>query len=114
MEVLSRQTYVETGKSFPKLFMTAKQLSEYEGHKENYYRTIFREIDDQIKDGRYSATSMGDGDPRSVNYYVYRDYITNRRKLKDKNLRKHVKPFNPAEIAAICPLVREVVVVSEI
>ena len=114
MEVLSRQTYVETGKSFPKLFMTAKQLSEYEGHKENYYRTIFREIDDQIKDGRYSATSMGDGDPRSVNYYVYRDYITNRRKLKDKNLKKHVKPFNPAEIAAICPLVREVVVVSEI
>ena len=94
--------------------MTAKQLSEYEGHKENYYRTIFREIDDQIKDGRYSATSMGDGDPRSVNYYVYRDYITNRRKLKDKNLRKHVKPFNPAEIAVICPLVREVVVVSEI
>lgn len=114
MEVLSRQTYVETGKSFPKLFMTAKQLSEYEGHKENYYRIIFREIDSQIKDGRYSETAMGDGDPRSVNYYVYRDYITNRRKLKDKNLRKHVKPFNPAEIAVICPLVREVVVVSEI
>ena len=114
MEVLSRNTYVEMGKSFPKLFMTAKQLSEYEGHKENYYRTIFREIDVQIKDGRYSETAMGDGDPRSVNYYVYRDYITNRRKLKDKNLRKHVKPFNPAEIAVICPLVREVVVVSEI
>lgn len=114
MEVLSRQTYVETGKSFPKLFMTAKQLSEYEGHKENYYRIIFREIDSQIKDGRYSETAMGDGDPRSVNYYVYRDYITNRRKLKDKNLKKHVKPFNPAEIAVICPLVREVVVVSEI
>lgn len=113
MEVLSRKTYVETGKSFPKLFMTAKQLSEYEGHKENYYRTIFREIDKQIEDGRYSETAMGDGDPRSVNYYVYRDYITNRRKLKDKNLRKHVKPFNPAEIAVICPLVREVVVVSE-
>ena len=113
MEVLSRKTYVETGKSFPKLFMTAKQLSEYEGHKENYYRIIFREIDSQIKDGRYSETAMGDGDPRSVNYYVYRDYITNRRKLKDKNLKKHVKPFNPAEIAAMCPLVREVVVVSE-
>ena len=64
MEVLSRKTYVETGKSFPKLFMTAKQLSEYEGHKENYYRTIFREIDEQIKDGRYSETAMGDGDPQ--------------------------------------------------
>ena len=114
MEIMSRKTYVETGKSYPRLFMTAKQLSEYEGHKENYYRTIFREIDVQIKDGRYSETAMGDGDPRSVNYYVYRDYITNRRKLKDKNLGKHVKPFNPAEIAVICPLVREVVVVSEI
>ena len=114
MEIMSRKIYVETGKSYPRLFMTAKQLSEYEGHKENYYRTIFREIDDQIKDGRYSETAMGDGDPRSVNYYVYRDYITNRRKLKDRNLKKHVKSFNPAEIAAICPLVREVVVVSEI
>lgn len=113
MEVLSRKIYIETGKSFPRLFMTAKQLSEYEGHKENYYRTIFREIDGQIKEGRYFKTAMGNGDPRSVNYYVYRDYITNRRQLKDRNLRKYVKPFNPAEIAAICPLVREVVIVSD-
>ena len=30
MEVLSRKTYVETGKSLPRIYMTAKQLSEYD------------------------------------------------------------------------------------
>ena len=56
---------------------------------------------------------MSDGKPQSVNYYVYRDYMANRLKLKNRNLRKTVKPFNPAEIAAICPMVREVVVMGD-
>lgn len=113
MEVLSRQTYIESGKSFPKLFMTAVQLAEYEGMSESHYRQIFSEIRQQVKDGRYPDGSVSDTKPASVNYYVYRDYLTNRRKLKNKNLRKTAAPFNPAEIARICPLVREVVIVSE-
>lgn len=113
MEVLSRKTYVETGKSIPKLFMTANQLSEYEGLSSAYYRKIFCEIEDQIQKGRYPQLSISGEKPRSVNYYVYRDYITYRRQLKNKNLKKMAKPFNPAEIAALCPMVREVLVVSE-
>lgn len=109
---MSRKTYIETGKSFPKLFMTAKQLSEYEGLTPSHYRNIFKEIEGQIEEGRYPGSAIGEGDPRSVNYYVYRDYMTNRRKLRDRNLKKTVKPFNPAEIAQICPLVREVVVMG--
>lgn len=113
MEVLSRKVYVETGKSFPRLFMTAEQLSEYEGMTGAHYRQIFSEIEAQIGNGRYPKSSLSDGKPRSVNYYVYRDYLANRKRLRDRNLRKTVDPFSPAEIAQICPLVREVVVMGE-
>lgn len=112
MEVMDRKTYIETGRSFPKLFMTAKQLSEYEGLTPSHYRNIFREIEDQIEAGRYPKVAIGESDPRSVNYYVYRDYMANRRRLRDCNLKKTVKPFDPAEIAKICPLVREVVIMG--
>lgn len=113
MEVLSRKTYVETGKSFPRLFMTAEQLADYEGMTGSHYRRVFNEIQEQIEAGRYPKTALSDSMPRSVNYYVYRDYLANRRRLHDRNLKKLVKPFNPAEIAALCPLVREVVVVTD-
>ena len=113
MEVLSRKVYVETGKSFPRLFMTAEQLSEYEGMTGAHYRQIFNEIETQIGNGRYPKSSLSDGKPRSVNYYVYRDYLANRKSLRDRNLRKTVDPFRPAEIAQICPLVREVVVMGD-
>lgn len=113
MQVLSRQTYMDTGQSVPRLFMTAQQLSEYEGMTPARYRQIFREISTWINDGRYPETSMSDSKPQSINYYVYRDYMANRSKLRNRNLRKTVKPFNPAEIAAICPMVREVVVMGD-
>ena len=41
MEILSHQTYIETGKSIPRLFMTAKQLSEYEGLTEGIIEKYF-------------------------------------------------------------------------
>lgn len=112
MEVLSRKTYIETGKSFPRIFMTAKQLSEYEGMTLSHYYHIFGEIKQEISDGRYPKTVMG-GNPMSVNFYAYRDYITNRRELRDKKLRKRVKPFDPAEVARLCPIVREVIVMGD-
>ena len=55
MEVLSRKTYVETGKSIPRIYMTAKQLSEYEGMTP---RDIGR------YSGRYQHGSMMGGIPR--------------------------------------------------
>ena len=56
MEVLSRKTYVETGKSLPRIYMTAKQLSEYEGMTPSHYRAVFQEIEEQIRAGRYPRT----------------------------------------------------------
>lgn len=93
--------------------MTAKQLSEYEGMTASHYRSIFQEIEEQIRGGRYTKTAMSDTRPQSVNYYVYRDYLSNRRRLKNRNLKKTVSPFNPAEIAQICPIIREVIVMGE-
>lgn len=113
MEILSRQTYIETGKSIPRLFMTAKQLSEYEGLTEGYYRKIFSEVSEQIVSGRYPEAALTDSAPRSINYYVYRDYMTNRKRLKDRTLKKYVPDFNPGEIARICPMLREVIVMEE-
>ena len=113
MEVLSRKTYVEVGKSVPRLFMTANQLAEYEGMTSGHYRQVFQEIEEQIQNGRYSNAALTDEKPKSVSYYVYRDYIANRKKLKNKTLKKYVKPFNPAEIATLCPIVREVIVMGE-
>ena len=114
MEVLSRKTYVETGKSIPRIYMTAKQLSEYEGMTPAHYRAVFQEIEDQIRAGRYPRTAVSETKPQSVNYYVYRDYLSNRRRLKNRNLKKTVDPFNPAEIAQLCPLIREVIVMGEV
>lgn len=112
MEVLSRKIFIDTGNSIPKLYMTPKQLCKFEGRSESFFRKIFTELSDQIRLGRYPQTAMG-SDPKSVNYYVYRDYMTNRKMLLDRNLKKVVKPFNPAEVAAICPIVREVVIIAE-
>ena len=111
-ETYSR-TYIETGKSIPKLFMTAKQLSEYEEMSESYYRKIFTEISEQIVSGRYPNSALSEDSPRSVNYYVYRDYMANRKRLKDRALRKYVEDFNPQEVARICPILKEIIVLQE-
>lgn len=107
------KTIIETGKSIPKLFMTAKQLSECEGLTEGYYRKIFSEVSEQIVSGRYPEAALTDSAPRSINYYVYRDYMTNRKRLKDRALRKYVEDFDPAEITRICPILKEIIVLQE-
>lgn len=112
MEVLSRKTFVDTGRSLPRLFMSAEQLSEYEGMTPAYYRKVIHEIEEQIRLGRYPKTAVGNGRPMDVNYFVYRDYVTNRNRLKSRTLKKTVGPFNPAEIAALCPIAREVIIVG--
>lgn len=112
MKELSRTEFVDGGRSVPKLFMTAKQLSEYEGMTVGHYYHIFGEMAEEIKTGRYPDVVLG-GSPVSVNYYAYRDYITNRKALRDRNMRKRVKPFDPAEVARLCPIVREVIVMGD-
>ena len=55
----------------------------------------FKEIEEEIKKGRYSERSIiKDGGLIYVNYLVFSDYMNNRQKLLDSNARKQVEPFN--------------------
>ena len=44
--------------------------------------------------------------------YAYYDYEKYRRLLNDKNACKVVPPFNPLELAALCPVVERVIAVD--
>lgn len=55
-------------------------------------------IEDEIESGRYPDNAiLEDGKLVLINELVFLDYIKNRKLLKNKNMRKHVKPFNPTE-----------------
>lgn len=59
-----------------------------------------KEIKAEIEKGRYSDMAIiKDGGFCMVNYLVFIDYIKNRDRLTERNLRKNVPPYNPAKIA---------------
>ena len=62
-----------------------------------------KEIRSEIEQGRYPKNAfIKDGGFAWVNYYVWLDYLHNRKMLKEKNARKHVDPFNSSEWKALC------------
>lgn len=105
-------TYLETGESAPKLFMSTKEISKYEGKSETFVRKVFREIETFLGE-RYPACLMGQDKPRTVSYYVYRDYISHRDQLQNRNTRKYVEPYNPMEIAKSCPMLIKVITIDK-
>ena len=59
-----------------------------------------REIKEEVLKGRYPDCSViEDGGLKLINYLVFIDYLNNRQKLNDTNLRKYVEPFNPRAVA---------------
>lgn len=59
-----------------------------------------KEIENEVLNGRYPNNSViRDGGIIRVNHLVFIDYMSNRQKLLEPNLRKHVEPFNAYEIA---------------
>ncbi len=48
-------------------------------------------IEEQIQQGRYNRYAILDGE---INVGVFADYLKYRKRLKDKNARKYVPPFN--------------------
>ncbi|MBQ0113848.1 MAG: hypothetical protein KBT03_12020 [Bacteroidales bacterium] len=67
-------------------------------------QTIYKIVDgiqEQIGKGRYSRYAIADG---LVNRYVFIDYLTYGKMLRDKNMSKCVPAFRPSEIME---LVRE-------
>ena len=64
-------------------------------------RTVYNKkygIEEEIQKGRYSRYALPDG---LINWYVYVDYLTYEKDLKNKNRRKYVPDFNPKEIEEI-------------
>ena len=62
--------------------------------------TRLKEIEDEVLKGRYPRNSViRDGGIIRVNHLVFIDYMTNRQRLLQPNLRKYVEPFNAYEIA---------------
>ena len=62
--------------------------------------TRLKEIEDEVLKGRYPSNSViRDGGIVRVNHLVFIDYMNNRQRLMQANLRKYVEPFNAFEIA---------------
>lgn len=93
-------TYIESIRGYP--YMQKQQLSnEFHIGKTTVYSRL-KEIEEEIQNGRYSDYAIiNDGNIVLVNVLVFIDYMTYRRRLREKNTRKYVPMFNPAEIAKI-------------
>ena len=62
--------------------------------------TRLKEIEDEVLKGRYPSNSViRDGGIVRINHLVFIDYMNNRQRLLQPNLRKYVEPFNAFEIA---------------
>ena len=91
-------TYMESIKGIPykgKLVL-AKELGISPGTVNNRCK----EIKTEILNGRYPDWSIiEDGGLKLINYLVFIDYLNNRQKLLEPNLRKYVGPFEPHKVA---------------
>lgn len=76
----------------------------YEQLKEDFpmCKTTFNkytaEIREEIRAGRYSPCSVIEEKPIRISPLVLIDYLTNRKALRDRNARKHVPPYDPADV----------------
>ena len=62
--------------------------------------TRLKEIEDEARKGRYPSNSViRDGGIIRVNHLVFIDYMYNRQRLLEPNLRTYVEPFDAYEIA---------------
>ena len=66
-----------------------------------------RELEGWIDEGRYPRTAViHDGKIVLVNRLAFVDYLANRQRLMNRNARKLVPPYNPAELAKDLALIQ--------
>lgn len=80
----------------PTYLKISEIASEYHRAKE----TVYRDLNEIEKEPRYQNEwiYLHDGQPKMVNRNVYEDFLHHRTWLRDGNLRKHLKPYDPAEV----------------
>ena len=89
---------INTTKGTP--FMTRVTLSKQLGVSPGTVDNRAREIKKEVENGRYPDNSViEDGGLKLLNYLVFIDYINNRQKLLEPNLRKYVEPFDARKVA---------------
>ena len=89
---------IETTKHYP--YISRGELKQQIGKSLGTVDNRIKEIEEQVKVGRYPEYSViRDGGIVRVNHLVFIDYMNNRQRLLQPNLRKYVEPFNAFEIA---------------
>lgn len=81
-------------------YMTRANLAEMLGVSRVTVDARCKEIKEEIRQGRYDERVLiEDGGFKLINVYAYMDYICYRKRLREKNMRKHVPPYDPIAIA---------------
>ena len=89
---------IESTKGYP--YITRANLSKQLGVSVGTVDNRAKEIEVEVDNGRYPDCSViHDGGITLFNYLVFLDYLNNRQKLREPNLRKYVEPFQPRKIA---------------
>lgn len=86
-----------------KIIKSKAEIMEETGMSLRTVDSRLAEIREEMKPGgRYEGLQYvigGNGKFAQVNYLVWVDHEMNRGKLQEKNLRKLLKPYNPAQVA---------------
>lgn len=91
-------------------YLTVKQVAEETGRTQRTVSNKVKGIRKEIENGRYSPYALPDG---LISWYVYLDYLTYEKRLADKNLRKTVPAFDPAEIERLSGFKTKVIDLDE-
>ena len=83
-----------------RIAMTVTDLAESFGMSKQTVTSRIKEIEEEVKNGRYGPHSViHDVGYVAVNPMVFADYLTYRPRLRNKNLRKSVPPYDPFKVA---------------
>lgn len=93
-------------------YLTIQQIAKETDRTDRTVRNRIKGIKEQILLGRYSPYAYIE-DEGLVNWYAYVDFLKWRKQLEDKNLRKSVPDFNPAEIEMISGFKTKVISLEE-
>lgn len=78
-------------------YMTVKHMAEWYSQSP---QTIRRNVQNMKESGRYNTRFLvlDDEGKQLVNSLMYEDYLSCKTALKNKNLARRLKPYNPKEV----------------
>lgn len=80
-------------------YLTKKQLEEELNYSGQTINSLIKGIQEEIAKGRYHRCVIAGN---RYNLYAFLDYMTYKKQLVDKNMRKSVPAFDPVAIAEMC------------